>query len=112
MQYVGVDTLQILGISKQTITTTHQYLRYATSKALDRDNIRFGGPGSIVEIDESLFVRVKHHRGKDLQRPQVWVFGLYDRETQRVLFEVVPIRDAFTLLNIIYKYCDPKTVRL
>jgi hypothetical protein len=37
-------------------------------------------------------------------REQVWVFDLYDRDTQDVLF------DACTLLKIIYKYCRDKTV--
>jgi hypothetical protein len=34
----------------------------------------------------------------------VWIFGIYERETKKILFFEVPIRDAFTLLNIIYKH--------
>ena len=37
-----------------------------------------GGPNKILEIDESLFIKVKHHKGKDLKRP----YGLYERETK------------------------------
>ena len=69
-----------------------------------------GGPNKIVEIDESLFIKVKHHKGKDLKRPQVWVFGLYERDTKKCFFVEVPKRDAFTLLNVIYKYCLPGTI--
>ncbi len=60
-------------------------------------------------------MQVKHHRGKDLKRPQVWVFGLYERplvqgQRARVLFFIVPKRDAFTLLNLIYKHVAPGTI--
>ena len=51
---------------------------------------------------------MKHHRGKDLKKPLVWVFGLYERlidsKSARVLFFIVPKRDAFTLLKVIYKH--------
>lgn len=45
-----------------------------------------------------------------MHRPQVWVFGLYDRDTKRVLFLEVPDRKAETLLNVIYKHCHPKSI--
>jgi transposase-like protein len=71
--------------------------------------------GRVVEIDESLFVKVKHFKGKDLKRPQVWVFGMYERplresDNRRCLFIPVPKRDAFNLLNIIYKHIEPGSV--
>jgi hypothetical protein len=91
-----------------TLTRTYEYVKGNINKIIElrkafrlavcldfnRYEIRFGGPGSIVEIDESLFVRVKHHGGKHIHREQVWVFGLYDRDTQDVLFQSVPSRDA------------------
>ncbi|RNA05313.1 transposase, partial [Brachionus plicatilis] len=72
--------------------------------------LTLGGDGEIVEIDESLFVRFKHHKGKDLKRKQVWVFGLYEGSSRRCLFFVVDKRDAVNLLNVIYKHVDPKTI--
>jgi transposase-like protein len=49
-----------------------------------------------------------------LSRPQVWVFGLYERDdsraNKRCLFIVVPKRDAFTLLDLIYQYCLENTI--
>ena len=74
----------------------------------NKNDIRIGGEGRIVEIDESLFIKVKHKRGRDILRPKVWVFGLYERATadqpKRVLFFKVDSRDAVTLLNIIYNH--------
>lgn len=58
-------------------------------------------------------MKVKHHKGKDLKRPQVWVFGMYERSSEakkRCLFVAVPKRDAHTLLNVIYKHVAPHTV--
>ena len=46
---------------------------------IDKKNLKMGGPGKIVEIDESLYAKVKHSKGKDLMRPQVWTFGLVQR---------------------------------
>jgi hypothetical protein len=34
----------------------------------------------------------------------VWIFGIYERETKKILFFEVPSRDAFSLLNKIYKH--------
>ena len=45
-------------------------------------NIILGGPRRQVEIDESLFVRVKHHKGKDLRHEQVWALSLYERQLE------------------------------
>ena len=45
----------------------------------NKNDIRICGEGRIVEIEESLFIKVKHNRGRDILRPKVWVFGLYDR---------------------------------
>ena len=62
-----------------------------------------------MQIDESMFLRVKHNRGKDINRlkEQVCVFGLYDEENRKILFLQVPSRDDRTLLNLIYKHVAP-----
>ena len=100
------------------MSSIFQRIRLVVVNALKKTPIVLGGSNRIVEIDESLFVRVKHGKGKDLRREQVWVFGLYERPTDqqkidkkkgRCLFFVVPKRDAVNLLNIIYKYVAPGT---
>lgn len=57
-----------------------------------------------------MFIKVKHGKGKDLCRPQVWVFGLYDRMNNKALFLVVKSRDASSLLNLIYEYVEPNSI--
>jgi hypothetical protein len=125
---------KMFGTNRNTVRHLQQKLRIVTNQALCKSDIILGGPGKIVEIDESLFVRAKHNRGKDLRRPQIWIFGLYERNAdpkvpKRVLFSKVPKRgnskfdrfekklyllkmfylDAKTLLSVIYKHVSPGT---
>ena len=48
------------------------------------DSKPIGGPGHIIEIDESKFGKRKFHRGKRVDG--VWVFGSIDRETKEFFF--------------------------
>jgi hypothetical protein len=69
-------------------------LQFFVNCKFDRANFKLGGPGKIVEIDESLFAKVKHNRGRDLRRKQVWVFGMIERGTRKCIFMVLAKRDA------------------
>ena len=48
--------------------------------------MKLGGSNQSVQIDESLFAKVKHHVGKDLSRKQVWVFGMVDVKPNNIYF--------------------------
>lgn len=75
-----------LDIGRNSITTWQQKFKLLAVKAFDKNSITLGGTNVVVEIDESLFIKVTHHKGNDLARPQFWVFGLYERDTKRILF--------------------------
>ena len=74
---------------------------------MDKKNIHLGGENTNVEIDESLAAKVKHHRGKDLLRKQVWIFGMKERTNGRIYMEVFPDRTGFTLLGVIFDHIKP-----
>ena len=70
--------------------------------------VKIGGPGLIVEIDETVFVRRKYNRVR-LVRHQ-WVFGGVQRGSPDKCFMVaVDKRNADTLLPIIQEYVLPGT---
>lgn len=66
-----------------------------------------GGPGTIVEIDESKFGKRKYNRGR--MRDGKWVLGGIQRGTDRLFLEVVDRRDADTLLGVIQRNVLPGT---
>jgi hypothetical protein len=100
---------------------------WAVDNAVNR---RLGGPGAIVEIDESKLWKAKHHRGRALliDPDRTWVFGMLgtnyssyrdiiiiirfstsERGTRNVVLVAVQRRDAATLLPIIQEWILPGT---
>ena len=60
---------------------------------------------------------MKHHKGKDLKRKQVWVFGLAERiansekrSAEKCYMQHVPNREATTLLQICFDKLEPGTL--
>ena len=51
---------------------------------------QLGGPGVIVEIDESLVARAKYHRGRNV--PQQWIFGMIEPATGKFFCQLVEDR--------------------
>jgi transposase-like protein len=64
----------------------------------DIRSTKFSG---IVEIDESLFGRrVKYNKGKAVGR-RIWIFGMVERDSNRIKLFPVSQRDRDTLIPII-----------
>jgi transposase-like protein len=82
-------------------------LRNVCTISLDKINLKLGGRNQTIQIDESLFAKVKHFVGKDLVRKQVWVFGMVDVKPDQIYFECVKDRTAQTLLSVINDHVLP-----
>ena len=67
----------------------------------------FGGPGHVVQIDESVITKRKYNRGRLVK--EVWIVGIYDTLLKRGVIEYVEYRDADTLTELIRKYVAPGT---
>ncbi|CAG2198649.1 unnamed protein product [Mytilus edulis] len=60
-----------------------------------------------VELDESLFGRkVKYHRGNS-SGLRIWIFGIVERSTNRIVLYPVDDRSANTLVPLIQKHVKP-----
>jgi len=92
-------TTHHVGVSSATVVQWYQYFRDICSWKLLQTPVVLGGVGKVVQIDESVMVRAKCHRGH--QHPQRWVFGVYDPEARHGFVQLVRRRDARTLLPII-----------
>lgn len=97
------------GHSTATITDYLGHYRQLVAGSLDEDDCVIGGPGIIVEIDESKFGKRKYNRGHRVEG--VWVVGGVERTEKRAMFvEVVSDRTAETLLDIIMRRVHPGSV--
>ena len=95
-------------VDEKTAIQIYQYCRDICSwRLLNHDSpLMLGGPGVVVQIDESLFRhKPKHHRGR-ATRNEVWVFGMCDTSSSPALgiMCIVPDRTAQTLLPIICRH--------
>lgn len=94
-------------LSSATSVDWYNMCREVCICVLEDDNKQIGGPGKVVEIDESKFGKRKFHKGRRVDG--CWVFGGIERESKESFFSVVEKRDADTLIPIILKYVRPGT---
>ncbi|EYC20991.1 hypothetical protein Y032_0020g170 [Ancylostoma ceylanicum] len=103
-----VDKKYELGIGHDAIVQWEQYFRDICCEYFRRNRPILGGPGHVVEIDETCVTKRKYNRGRWVRRHQ-WLFGGYERGSGRSFLILVRRRDARTLLRLIVKYIRPGT---
>ena len=86
------------GISLRTIATTLAKIRQICSLKILHGNIKLGGRGKTVEIDESMFGhKRKYNRGRVSEG--AWVFSMVERGSGCALTFRVPDRTRETLVT-------------
>lgn len=97
------------GISLRTVITLLQKLRDICSLKIMDGNIKLGGRGKTIEIDESMFGnKRKYNRGR-ISRG-TWVFGMVERGSGKALTFHVPNRTRETLVTgLIQQFVEPGT---
>lgn len=88
-----------IGISEKTCIQWYQYCRDICSSKMLKDWEKLGGPGHVVEIDESLLFKRKYNIGRVTN--QIWVVGFYDRTQRKGFLRRISDRSARTLEQVI-----------
>ncbi|RWS18677.1 uncharacterized protein B4U80_08769 [Leptotrombidium deliense] len=94
-------------ISHSTAVDWSGFCREVAFDALMDVRRKLGGPGKIVEIDESKFGKRKYNKGHYVEG--AWVFGGIERESGEIFMEVVEDRTKATLLPLIDKWIEKGT---
>ena len=68
---------------------------------------KLGGPGKIVEIDESKIGKRKYHRGHVVEGQ--WVFGRIEVDSRKCFIVTVEDRTEATLIAHIQDWIEPGT---
>ena len=92
---------------EETIVDWYNLCREVCSEVLEKDSAKIGGPGKIVEIDESKFGKRKYHKGR--RKDGIWVFGGIERDSKNCFLSSVEDRSAETLIPIIKEHVLPGT---
>jgi hypothetical protein len=96
-------------VAPKTAVDTYSLLREVCE--IEMVNMpKLGGPGKVVEVDETFVSRSKNNRGrrsmwqpgKDVEKePGTWVVGAIERESRRVMVSAVKSRDRETLFPLL-----------
>lgn len=93
-------------LSHKRVSENYQKFAKIISNMIDvRPKELIGGKGSVVQIDESMISKRKHHRGHRMAN-QKWLFGGIDTTTNKVFFVDVEKRNKNTLFPIILDNID------
>ena len=103
--------MEMYSFASEAAVNWSSYIRDVMCEQFKRnvDEIRIGGPDSVVEIDESLFGRkFKYNKGAR-KGTHVWIFGMVNRTNGRVMLWPVNDRKEETLVPLIKKFVAPGT---
>ena len=107
---VGVaSSILLTGHSPDTVVQFYNHFRCLVSSTLVEEDRIIGGPGVIVEVDETKLGKRKYNRGHRVEG--VWVVVGVERTVERRAFAVsVEKRDADTLREIVLNHVRPGSV--
>ncbi|KCZ81554.1 hypothetical protein H312_01007 [Anncaliia algerae PRA339] len=89
------------GLSSATITDWTHYLRQLLGEAVDEEQTVIGGPGIIVEIDETKMGKRKYNRGRRAEG--VWVIAGIERTTEKKIFVLKSQKETKIILHKSYQ---------
>jgi transposase-like protein len=99
----------LTGHSSTTVSAFYRHFRQLATSALREENQIIGGPGIVVEIDETKLGKRKYNRGHRVDG--VWVVvGIERRQNGKIFLIPVEDRSAQTLQAIIESHVLPNSI--
>uniref|UniRef100_A0A915DLQ9 ISXO2-like transposase domain-containing protein n=1 Tax=Ditylenchus dipsaci TaxID=166011 RepID=A0A915DLQ9_9BILA len=98
-------------ISRDATTDWKSFSREIPMMYYVANPIKIGGPGTIVEVDETFVSHAKYNRGRDpgAKRSTIKIFGGVERGTRKCFMVDVPDTKKETLWPYILNYILPGT---
>jgi IS1 family transposase len=94
--------VEFTGHARNTVTAFMRHFRSLVSSTLDSESCMIGGPGIVVEMDETKMGKRKYHKGHRVEG--VWVVGGVEKTpARRVFLVVVEDRSMKTMQEIVSK---------
>lgn len=106
----GLQQWQIkeeLGLGSHTAVDWDMFCRELCEVRLFEKREHLGGPGKLVQIDESKIGKRKYHRGHVVEGQ--WVFGGIEEDSSKCFIAMVEDRTEKTLLTLIQEWIKPGT---
>lgn len=107
----GLEQWQIkqqLGLGSHTAVDWDMFCRELCEVTLFENREKLGGPGKVVQIDESKIGKRKYHHGHVVEGQ--WVFGGIEEESRKCFIVCVDDRSEATLLKHIQDWIEPGTI--
>ena len=96
-------------ICRTSVLAWYNLYRDLMSKDMVRNQLKLGGPGKHVEVDESLWSRKrKYNRGR-VSPEKPWIFGAVERENGKVVLFTLANRTKEKLIHKISTVVLPQT---
>lgn len=86
-------------VSEKTIIDWYSFIREVIVESMEEINVKIGGIGLTVELDETVIARRKYNRGRIAETQ--WLVGGVCRETKEMFFRRVENRCAETLYTVV-----------
>lgn len=103
----GNNIKQEYNFDDHTLSKWRSLVRSVLIFYVEMSSTQIGGPGKVIEIDESKFGKQKYYKGRYVQGQ--WVFGGVERGTGLCFLVPIEDRSEQTLLKLIKKWVKPGT---
>lgn len=107
----GLEQWQIreqMCLASNTVVDWENFCREICKVVIMKESCKLGGPGKVVQIDESKIGKRKYHRGHRVDGQ--WVFGGIEEGSRKCLIVAVETQAEKELLPIIKEWIEPGTL--